>query len=248
MRVISLVPSITETLIECGVNVVGRTRFCIHPSAQVDKVSVVGGTKGVDWQRCRALKPDLVVFDREENLRQMAVECPFPWVATQVTSVGDCAGEFELLANKLESEALLAHAHHWRELDKKPALQQVDWGAVPGQLATLQQQQDVYQRVEYLIWRDPWMAIGPQTFIASVMNKLGFAGCLSPHQENYPILDDAQLAARNTFYLFSSEPFRFLRYQDQLRNAGYNGAIVDGEVYSWFGIRSLRALQAYLLT
>ena len=65
MRVICLVPSLTETLIECGVNVVGRTRFCIHPKDRVEQIAKVGGTKGVNWERCAQLEPDLVVFDRE---------------------------------------------------------------------------------------------------------------------------------------------------------------------------------------
>ena len=72
MRVVSLVPSLTETLLECGVEVVGRTRFCIHPADKVADIPAVGGTKEVNWQRCLALEPDLVVMDKEENTLEMA--------------------------------------------------------------------------------------------------------------------------------------------------------------------------------
>ena len=70
MRVICLVPSLTETLLECGVDVVGRTRFCIHPASRVAEITRVGGTKGVDWDRCATLNPDIVIFDREKTSRR----------------------------------------------------------------------------------------------------------------------------------------------------------------------------------
>ncbi|WP_428610259.1 helical backbone metal receptor, partial [Sedimenticola sp.] len=76
MRVVSLIPSITESLIDCHVNLVGRSRFCIHPVPQVGHIPVVGGTKQVDWQAMACLAPDLVVLDREENTREMAESCP----------------------------------------------------------------------------------------------------------------------------------------------------------------------------
>jgi len=71
-----LVPSLTETLLACGVEVVGRTRYCIHPSEAVRDITVVGGTKGVDWGRVVELAPDLVVMDKDENTREMAESCP----------------------------------------------------------------------------------------------------------------------------------------------------------------------------
>lgn len=244
-RVICLVPSLTETLIECGVDVVGRTRFCIHPKQKVKEIAVVGGTKGVDWQKCQESKPDLVVFDREENLKTMADECPYPWFATHITSIDSVAGEFERLASQLNSELLAEHAEQWQQLQAMPAKQDFDWQNVPGQLKPLLNTSN-YKRVEYIIWRDPWMAIGQQTFINSVLQKLGFGEYLTNHPKPYPELSEQQMREDETFYLFSSEPYRFLRYHQKLLDEQRHGAIVDGELFSWFGIRSYRMMMEIL--
>jgi hypothetical protein len=246
MKVVCLVPSLTETLIECGVEVVGRTRFCVHPKDQVDAIPKVGGTKGVDWQRCVELQPDLVVFDREENLKEMAEACPFPWHATHVNSIHNIGRELRELAHKVDSSELFNLADEWDELSSRPRLEQVDWSNVPGQLAALNNTKNEYQRVEYMIWRKPWMAVNAKTFIGSMLEKIGFEDLLAQHKPLYPELDEAQVSDPDTFYLFSSEPYPFAKDQDELVKAGFNGAIVDGEVYSWFGIRSLRALSQHL--
>ncbi len=238
-------PSLTETLVECGVNVVGRTRFCIHPRERVAHIQRVGGTKGVDWDKCRELKPDLVVFDREENIKEMAESCPFPWLATHMKSVADLAPELARLAEATESSELAKHADDWQQLSNSKSLQQPRFSALPGLLQPLHHSGS-FERIEYIIWRDPWMAVGPTTFIGSMLAQLGFADLLAMHNENYPVLDEREMQRHDTFYLFSSEPYRFLRYHDELLEQGFNGAIVDGEVYSWFGIRSYRALNHYL--
>ena len=105
---------------------------------------------------------------------------------------------------------------------------------------------DQFTNLEYLIWREPWMGIGPNTFIFSMLEKLGFAQFLPQHDKPYPTLDEQQLGGKNTFHLFSSEPFPFSRHKKWLLEQGFNGAIVDGEVYSWFGIRSFQYLKHYL--
>jgi len=246
MRVISLVPSLTETLIECGVNVVGRTRFCIHPSESVQRIEVVGGTKGINWTKCQALQPDILVLDKEENLAKMAEQSPYPWVATHLQSVDDAPKEFTRLAQELESTALIAHAQRWQDVLALPAREGVDWESVPGQITALINHHGDYQRIEYIIWQDPWMSVAKNTFIGSVLQRLGFAKFMPEHSQKYPQLESKQMARDDTFYLFSSEPYRFARKADQLKRAGFNGAIVDGELYSWFGVRSLRGLTQYL--
>jgi len=246
MRVICFVPSLTETLIECGVAVVGRTRFCIHPADKVKDIAKVGGTKGVDWEKCQELEPDLVVFDQEENLKEMADNCPFPWHATHVTSVDTIAAELEKLARRIDSRELLTMANKWQSLASSAPLESVDWNNIPGQISLLNNSNDEYKRIEYVIWREPWMAVGKQTFIASMLNKLGFETYLIDHENSYPELTQAQMQYEDTFYLFSSEPYPFARHRQSLIDAGFQGAIVDGEVYSWFGIRSYKALLEHL--
>ena len=246
MRVICLVPSLTETLIECGVEVVGRTRFCIHPAAQVRSIPIVGGTKSVNWDKCLTLNADIVVFDREENTQEMATACPLAWYATHINSVDSIGEELHKLAEQLGNPSLAKMADQWTLLCKKESAPKPDWSNVPGMLENLGNTENTYSRVQYIIWRDPWMAVGQQTFIGSMLEHFDFDDCLSKSEKNYPELSEAQMAKSNTFYLFSSEPYPFLKHKQRLIDHGFNGAIVDGEVYSWFGIRSYRALSEYL--
>ncbi len=243
MRVISLVPSLTETLVECGVEVVGRTRFCIHPDAGVMGIPVVGGTKQVNWDRCADLKPDLVLMDREENTLTMAESCPFPWIATHITSTDNLGSELSKVALLVENQQLEVLAGEWHKLAAMPDLVCQHWQDIPGLLAKVGEPVLADARVEYMIWRDPWMAVSRNTFIGSMLNKVGLGKRLHDHASCYPTLDDESLPDASTFYLFSSEPFPFEGYVDELTQLGFNGAIVDGEYYAWFGARSYRRLK-----
>ena len=248
MRVISLVPSLTETLLECGVEVVGRTRFCVHPLQQIVAIPIIGGTKGVYWSRCVELKPDLVVMDREENQKAMADACPYPWHATHISSVDNVGGELCSLAEVLANSPLMELGNKWNELAALPNKEFTGLANMPGVLEMIGEPADACQSIEYIIWRDPWMAVGPDTFIASVLTKLGAARYLTNHTDRYPELDASAMADPKTFHLFSSEPYPFGKHIEQLRASGLKGALVDGECYSWFGIRSYRFLRTHLET
>ncbi|MBT8115505.1 MAG: hypothetical protein KJP04_08995 [Arenicella sp.] len=243
MRVVCLVPSLTETLLECGVNVVGRTRFCIHPAAQVRSIPIVGGTKGVDWSRCNDLNPDLVVMDREENQKAMAEECPCAWHATHVTSVDNVGSELHRLAEAVSSARLANHGNDWDELAERPQKTLSAPAQLPGLMQIVSEPAANYRKLEYIIWRNPWMAVGTDTFIHSMLEKLGAAAFLKQHQQRYPVLDEGAMTDPETFYLFSSEPYPFGKHISQLRSSGLQGALVDGECYSWFGIRSYHFLK-----
>ena len=244
-RVISLVPSLTETLIHCGVDVVGRTRFCVHPEEAVSEIPAVGGTKEVDWDKCRKLAPDLVILDREENTREMADACPFNWIATHVTSVNDVYDALSYIAGHIDCTPLHALAEDWRQLALRPPRHFPGWHDVPGTLRIVGDASRNFDRIEYLIWRDPWMAVSRDTFIGSVLSQVGLGEYLSDYADKYPRLDES-LPREDTFYLLSSEPFPFARYREELENRGFNGAVVDGEFYSWFGIRTYQLLKACL--
>lgn len=244
MRVISLVPSITETLIECGVDVVGRTRFCIHPEQRVKDIPTVGGTKEANWDKCVALNADLVILDKEENTREMAAQCPLPWCALHITSVQSVGDELHRLATLLSSPQLADIAQQWRALAGRNQTFKGNWQSLPGIREYHELQPAKIEKLEYLIWRGPWMGIGQGTFIHSVLEFLGLGAYLQLHTDKYPTLTDDALNSKDTLYLFSSEPYPFARYWDDIKTMGINAAIVDGEAYSWYGIRSLRALQA----
>lgn len=244
MRVICLVPSLTESLLECGVNVVGRTRFCVHPADRVADIQVVGGTKNVDWAVCFALRPDLVVLDREENTREMADSCPFPWMAVHITTIENVGPELKILALEVASDELLRLAEDWIRVAGLGALPFPGWHRIPGEQAYLSDKTGAISRLEYVIWRNPWMVIGPDTFIYSMLRKVGLGAYLPAHESRYLELSEAAMNRSDTFYLYSSEPYPFARNERLLGSSGVAGAIVDGELYSWYGLRSYRFLEA----
>lgn len=243
MRIISLIPSISETLIDCHANLVGRSRFCIHPHPAVEKIPAVAGTKQADWSSMASLRPDLVILDKEENTLEMARSCPYPYIALHITGVEEVAPELERLADRIDSRELRQVAARWRQvgsasrgsdaIDSLPGM--IEWWRRP----------TTQTRVEYLIWRKPWMAIGEGTFIHSMLGRMGMAGRLISHTEKYPQVDLQLLDPKETLLLFSSEPFPFQRYRDELLELGYSCGLIDGESYSWYGTRSLRFLQQH---
>ncbi len=246
LRIISLVPSITETLIECDVNVVGRTRFCIHPVTKINKIPSVAGTKDINWKKIKALKPDLVILDKEENTLEMAESCPYPYIALHITGVNNISLELLKLAERIESQNLKLIAKRWEKITEKPNKILSENSVIPAIISELENQSinwKTVKHINYMIWKDPWMAIGPNTFIFSMLEKLGFAKYLIKREGKYPNLGDLLTPNDNTFYLFSSEPFPFERYQNELVNAGFKGAVINGESYSWYGTRSLIFLE-----
>ncbi len=249
MRVVSLVPSITEMLIEAGINVVGRTRFCIHPKAAVTNIPAVAGTKDINWEKVAAVAPDLVILDREENTKPMADACPYPMFVLHITDLTNVGTETERLAQYLDSADLALIGQRWHRIAQAPAKLTVDLDQVPAQLSRLNTERQScsnFVRVDYMIWKNPWMAIGPDTFIWSVLQKLGFSNLLQQRAAKYPNLGEQFEPDPECFYLFSSEPFPFSRYQKQLEKLGFNGAVIDGECFSWYGVRSLRFLEREL--
>lgn len=245
MRVISLIPSITETLIECHVDLVGRSRFCIHPGPAIRSIPAVGGTKRVDWAAMAGLRPELVILDKEENTLEMARSCPYPYLALHITGIEDVSGELLRLAERIDNAALRAVARRWEQVGRSGD-ESASIHSLPGMLAWWRVPTTQTQ-VEYLIWRDPWMAIGKGTFIHSMLGRMGMGERLVPHEEKYPEIALTALDPQRTALLFSSEPFPFGRYRDELLELGYSCGLIDGECYSWYGTRSLRFLETHLL-
>jgi len=248
VRVVSMVPSWTETLLECGCEVVGRTRFCIHPE-HVRDIPIVGGTKSIDWDKVEALHADLLLLDREENTRSMSVESPIEVFATHVTSVDDLAGELERLSIRLAQPELRELAGRWAQVAARPDGTLASWQDLPGVIEWLRPPLDPsIGPFAYLIWRDPWMAIGPGTFIASMLAAVGlppaqmFPRGAGEDDQKYPVTDPAVLPG-STVLLASSEPYPFHRKREALLALGRPVAIVDGESFSWFGLRSLSFLE-----
>lgn len=249
-----MVPSWTETLLEAGANVVGRTRFCIHPENRVKDIPAIGGTKEIDSAALRELRADLLLLDREENPKAMAENSPVPVLATHVTGVSSVARDIERIAEWFQgrgesavADRLREIALRWTAIDEKPSALLESWDRVPGVAKWLRKPDFAVRdaRFVYVIWRAPWMAVAKGTFISSVLEKLGVAaerlwpvslGGLYPEFE----MNDLPL---NAVLLLSSEPYPFHKKHDWLDDMSTPAALVDGESFSWFGTRALRFLE-----
>ncbi len=250
MRIVSLVPSWTETLIACGANVGGRTRFCIHPQEVVCNITVVGGTKDLDIEKLVQLKPDLLILDKEENLPWMLEQSPCPVFVSHVTDIGVMPEELKKLSDLLPHIAgdLLQLSRRWTDLLKCKHSALVE---VPGVLHWISNPQvlDEDTQFVYVIWRKPWMCVSQNTFIGSMIHFLGGKLYLVSEDQKYPQFSLESLlneSHENIFFLFSSEPYPFFNKKNELKEfveSGMKAAIVDGECYSWFGVRSLRFLE-----
>lgn len=253
-RVISLVPSLTETLIEAGVPVVGRTRYCLHPTEQASQIPIVGGTKDVRWSKVTPLGADLVILDREENPRRFAEQSPLPVFATHITGLENVGGELARLAEILQSPNLHRIADRWRAVrahSRPPALLSPEfWQRFPGVIEWWKRPEEIIERVNYVIWREPWMCITPGTFIGSVLRHLGVQPAVElgaeaqPSGTLYPKFDLESQVSSRTLFLFSSEPYAFANHRAELSKLNAPSALVDGEKFSWFGVRALRFLES----
>lgn len=243
MRVVSMVPSWTETLLKAGVNVVGRTRYCIHPPKLITNIPIVGGTKDVSWDLVADLKPDLVLLDQEENPLEMAEECPVPYLATHVNSIEALQKELVRLGEHFENAHLINLSVQCLDILEAPI---PPWNSkkIPGFLEWVKMPTEASAKVVYLIWRKPWMAASQETYIGSVLKKLGAQMVAFPEGEKYPVLEVEDFP--EALLLYSSEPYPFAKKLSDLKSIEQYGAIVDGESYSWFGQRSIEFLREEL--
>lgn len=241
MRVVSYIPSLTETLLWAQVNVVGRTRFCIHPES-ARHLPVIGGTKTLDAARLAELVPDLVIMDKEENTLEMSQQSPFPIWDMHVMGMASLSFELKRLAQELKNSRLQFLADRAEQIcaliEQGRLISQDSLLAVPvGSRETL----FPHRKVRYLIWKDPWMQVARETYIGDTLSAFGMQLESSPHQK-YPQLNFEDLKKCDHVLLFSSEPYPFASQKMWLERQGLSGYIVDGEVLSWFGVRSLKHL------
>lgn len=229
-RLVSLVPSLTETLAALGLDAetVGLTRFCVHPPGWKARKRIVGGTKTVDVERVRALAPDLVVANREENVREQveAIGAFAPVLLTDVETVDGALAAVRTLGAATGRDA---------EADRLARDIAAALAALPPA---------VPQRAVYLIWRDPWMTVGGDTFIHAMLHAAGFANAFGDHAR-YPVVTPADVAAaRPDVLLLSSEPYPFAQKhvaEAQALAPDARVALADGEAFSWYGPRMLHA-------
>jgi ABC-type Fe3+-hydroxamate transport system substrate-binding protein len=245
MRIVSLCPSLTELVFDLGLgdSLVGRTKFCIHPADRVAAVEKVGGTKNPKVERIVALRPDLVLMNEEENRREDAealaaagvrVHASFPRDAL------DTAAMVRDIARALDAAA--AGERIAAEIERRSA-------AVRAAVARRRAAGEPPVRWAYLIWRRPWMAAGGDTFVSALLEQAGGENVFAAHRDRYPTIAEAELAAADpALVLLATEPFPFAeRHADDLAAAtGLPRArfrIVDGELLSWHGSRTVAGVE-----
>lgn len=225
MKIISLVPSITETLFDLGLSeaeIIGRTKFCIHPENRVKNIAVIGGTKNLNIEKIKALKPDLIVANKEEN-RKEDVEELQKYFKVLVTNISTLEDNYYLLKN-------LGNILNRQETAQKFNIKIYE---------VFQNFSDLpKKKCAYLIWQNPYMTVGSDTFIHDILDKVGFENIFK-HHKRYPEITVEELKAAEFIFL-STEPFPFKQthveeLQKQLPDSKV--LLVDGEAFSWYGTR-----------
>ncbi|MEQ8806988.1 MAG: helical backbone metal receptor [Rhodospirillales bacterium] len=237
-RILSLVPSLTETLFALGLggNIVGRTAFCIHPADRVKDVKSVGGTKQVNWRKVDAARPTHVVLNVDENPKEMAEEMTTRGIVPVVTHPLSPADNGPLIR-------LLGGVFGRPDAGEDLARRFEDaLGAVTAARPMAE------TRVLYLIWKTPWMTVGPDTYIARTLDLIGWRTWAAPAEARYPEIEmtDAVLGDVDRV-LFSSEPFPFTEdhlatFRADHPDHAAKALPVDGEMLSWYGVRAAQGL------
>ena len=225
-RIISLVPSITEFLYALGMGerVVGITKFCIYPDIWFQTKTRIGGTKTPDFDKIKALTPDLIIGNKEENqedditrLRELA-----PVYMSDVNSIEDM---YEMIRDLATILGVEAEGPRWVE----------QWKAYLNRNTHKGQG----KKALYVIWKDPIMVVGKGTYIDSYLTAIGYENCVK--ESRYPVWSE-NVVYNPEVVLLSTEPYPFKEtdfeyFKSLFPNAEV--ALVSGEEFSWYGVRNV---------
>lgn len=234
MRIVSLCPSITESLVALGLggSLVGVTRYCVHPREALEGVARVGGTKNPDHGAIAALAPDLVLCNAEENreadvvelVRRHRVDVSHP------RRVADVPPLLRRLGALTGTEP---HAEGWAR-------------AVEEKLAAVRPREPF--RFAYVIWKGPWMAAASGTYVSDLLELFGGVNVFAAGEGPWPHTDEAALAARRPqLVVLPDEPYRFGDAEKELLERAIPSArvvLAAGDDLCWHGVRTLRGLDA----
>jgi ABC-type Fe3+-hydroxamate transport system substrate-binding protein len=229
-KIISLVPSITELLFCLGLNkhVVGITKFCVHPDSWFKAKEKIGGTKNINIQKIIDLQPDLVICNKEENVKAQIEKIAdlFPVYLSDVNSYSSALNMIMDVGNITKSTK-----------------QAID--IINGIEDNFRKEKTILpknKRVAYLIWKDPYMTVGGDTFISNILEKIGLENIFND-QKRYPQITIAQIQnLRPDILILSTEPYPFKEiHLAELKKyfTQTNILMADGEMFSWYGSRML---------
>lgn len=247
-RIISLVPSQTELLYSLGLleETVGITKFCIHPNEWFQTKTRVGGTKTINSDTIRQLQPDLIIANKEENVKeqveQLAANYPV-WV----TDVNNLEEALQMIQDIGELTGKQTQAGSLSENISKgfEELSQSQTANLKHQTHPERSRRAGFKpKTAYLIWQKPYMTVGGDTFIHDMLSKCGFDNIFADRRR-YPETTISELQASNLkLLLLSSEPYPFKqKHIDELaaQLPACKILLVDGEYFSWYGSRLLEA-------
>jgi ABC-type Fe3+-hydroxamate transport system substrate-binding protein len=236
VRIVSLVPSQTELLYDLGLedNIVGITKFCVHPVHFKATKTIVGGTKNVKFDKIKSLQPDTIICNKEENTKEIVEElsaiCPV-WV-TDIYTIEDnlqMISDFGQLFNKrTEAQKWIdkinfAYQNFKQFIQDKPT-----------------------KKAAYFIWANPYMVAGNQTFINELLQLNRFENIYKEKEGRYPEIElkKIRLEGDPDYVFLSSEPFPFKdEHAFEIGRFTHHAktVFVDGEMFSWYGSRLLKA-------
>jgi ABC-type Fe3+-hydroxamate transport system substrate-binding protein len=231
-QIVSLVPSQTELLIDLGLrnSIVGITKFCVHPKNLRKEITVVGGTKNVHFDRIEALTPDLIICNKEENTLEMVqqLETIAPVWVSDISTIEESLeminGLGKILNVSKEASVLISEItleiNNFKDFIKRKPL----------------------KKVLYVIWKEPFMVAGKNTFINTLLQLNNFENSITGDNTRYPEIEQADFNKAD-LVLLSTEPYPF-KEKDVLKLQKSTDAkviLVDGEFFSWYGSRLKKA-------
>ena len=234
-RIISLVPSLTELLVDLGLEnqLVGVTRFCVHPKNIKKDKTIIGGTKKVNLDKIKALKPDFILANKEENNQE---------IVNQVNKIAPTfVSDLYTMDDVLELISILGNIFN---CTKKS--QEINDKIVSKKNEFIQLVKDKpSKKVAYFIWENPFMVAGKNTFINELL-KLNNFNNVFDDLERYPEINLKNLPDLDVI-LLSSEPYSFQEKHKELfkKHTKAKVIIVDGEYFSWYGSRLINAFNYF---
>ncbi|MDO6471957.1 helical backbone metal receptor [Maribacter sp. 1_MG-2023] len=225
-RIVSVVPSITELLFDLGLEdkVVGCTKFCVHPNKPYLTKRMIGGTKDLNLEKILKLNPDLILANKEENVKnqiEFLSESAPVWVS-DVKTFDDSLSMIEQIGQITATTKQATEIVNQLNSTLKPKKTSI--------------------KVVYLIWKDPYMTVGGDTYISDMLNRCSYINVFAD-QNRYPIVTLEEISDANPdIVLLSSEPYPFKNeHLTAIKSALKNIEVrlADGEFFSWYGSRQL---------
>lgn len=232
-RIVSLVPSLTELLFDMGLeeSIVGRTKFCVFPETKVDRIEIIGGTKNVNIDKVKKLQPDFVIANKEENLPDIvgALQEEIPVYVSDIFDIASCLQVIQDIGKAtgktVESMLISGFIEKEKEQFLRPKI----------------------QSCIYLIWKNPFMTVGTDTFIYSMLEEAGFNSLVD--EKRYPTLSLEEIQNLQPKYLFlSNEPYPFKekdRKELQSKLPNTKVSIIDATYFSWYGSRIVKSFDYF---